>query len=68
MVVTLLICLGIPLGGLLWISTRRQAGVRRYPKVGRAFAAGMVVGLVSRGETSEPLREKLDGLGFGFHV
>jgi len=33
-----------------------------------SFAAGMMVGLIAKGEASEPLREKLDGLGFGFFV
>lgn len=33
-----------------------------------AFAAGMVVGLASRGETGKPLREKMDALCFGFLV
>jgi Kef-type K+ transport system membrane component KefB len=33
-----------------------------------AFAAGMVVGLASRGEAGEPLRQKLDAIGFGFFI
>lgn len=33
-----------------------------------AFAAGSVVGLVSRGPGAEPFRQKLDALGFGFLV
>jgi Kef-type K+ transport system membrane component KefB len=33
-----------------------------------AFTAGIVVGYVTKGHGSEPLRERLDGLGFGFFV
>jgi Kef-type K+ transport system membrane component KefB len=33
-----------------------------------AFAAGMIVGLVARGEGSEPVRAKIEGIGFGFFV
>jgi Kef-type K+ transport system membrane component KefB len=33
-----------------------------------AFAAGLVVSLASRGRPGLPLREKLDGIGFGFLV
>ena len=33
-----------------------------------AFAAGSVVGLVSRGPGAEPFRQKLDALGFGFLI
>lgn len=33
-----------------------------------AFAAGMIVGLVARGEQGEPLRAKIEGLGFGFFI
>lgn len=62
MVVTLLICLVIPLGGLLWIATRREAGERRYPKVGRAFAAGMLTFVASQVLTRIPLMVLLSGL------
>lgn len=55
MVVSLLVCLVLPLGGLLWIATRRQDGVRRYPKVGRAFAAGMLAFVLSQVLTRIPL-------------
>jgi Kef-type K+ transport system membrane component KefB len=33
-----------------------------------AFAAGSLVGLVSRGSGAEPFRHKLDALGFGFLI
>jgi Kef-type K+ transport system membrane component KefB len=33
-----------------------------------AFAAGNLVGLVSRGPGAEPFRQKLDALGFGFLI
>jgi len=33
-----------------------------------AFAAGLVVGLVTRGEESEELRVKFEGIGFGFVI
>jgi Kef-type K+ transport system membrane component KefB len=33
-----------------------------------AFAAGSLVGLVSRGPEAEPFRQKLDALGFGFLI
>ena len=33
-----------------------------------AFAAGMIVGMVTRGEEAEPFRHKLDGLAFGFLI
>ena len=33
-----------------------------------AFAAGMVVGLTTRGEEGKPFREKIDGVIFGFCV
>jgi Kef-type K+ transport system membrane component KefB len=33
-----------------------------------AFTAGILVGYVVKGHASEPLRERLDGLGFGFFV
>ncbi len=33
-----------------------------------AFAAGIVVGLVTRTEEAEPVRSKLEGIGFGFMV
>ncbi|HUO70729.1 MAG TPA: cation:proton antiporter [Solirubrobacteraceae bacterium] len=33
-----------------------------------AFAAGSLVGLVSRGPGAEPFRQKLDALGFGFLI
>ena len=55
MVVSLLICLVLPLGGLLWLVTRREGGVRKYPKVGRAFAAGMLAFVLSQVLTRIPL-------------
>ncbi len=33
-----------------------------------AFAAGIVVGLVTKSEDAEPLRIKLEGIGFGFFI
>ncbi|MBA4187127.1 MAG: sodium:proton exchanger [Planctomycetaceae bacterium] len=33
-----------------------------------AFAAGLIIGMVARGEESEPFHHKLDGLGFGFLI
>ena len=33
-----------------------------------AFAAGTVVGLASRGPDAEPLKVKLEGMGFGFFI
>jgi Kef-type K+ transport system membrane component KefB len=33
-----------------------------------AFAAGIIVGLVSKSEDAEPLRIKLEGIGFGFFI
>jgi Kef-type K+ transport system membrane component KefB len=33
-----------------------------------AFAAGLIVGIVARGEEAKPFHHKLDGLGFGFLV
>lgn len=33
-----------------------------------AFAAGLIVGVVTRGEEAEPFHHKLDGLGFGFLI
>jgi Kef-type K+ transport system membrane component KefB len=33
-----------------------------------AFAAGIVVGLVTKGEEAEPVRSKLEGIGFGFVI
>lgn len=33
-----------------------------------AFAAGMIVGLVARGEPAEPVRAKIEGMGFGFFI
>lgn len=33
-----------------------------------AFAAGLVVGLVSKGEPGEVLRQKLDAIGYGFLI
>lgn len=55
MAVTVLICVLLPLGGLLWIATRRDGGVRRYPKVGRAFAAGALAFVASQVLTRIPL-------------
>lgn len=33
-----------------------------------AFAAGLIMGMVTRGEEAEPFHHKLDGLGFGFLI
>lgn len=33
-----------------------------------AFAAGIIVGLVTRSEDAEPVRVKLEGIGYGFFV
>lgn len=33
-----------------------------------AFAGGIIVGLVTRDERAEPVREKLEGIGFGFLI
>jgi Kef-type K+ transport system membrane component KefB len=33
-----------------------------------AFTAGLIVGVVTRGEAAEPFHHKLDGLGFGFLI
>lgn len=33
-----------------------------------AFAAGLIVGLVARGEPAEPVRAKIEGIGFGFFI
>jgi Kef-type K+ transport system membrane component KefB len=33
-----------------------------------AFAAGMIIGTVTRGEEAEPFHQKLDGLAFGFLI
>jgi Kef-type K+ transport system membrane component KefB len=33
-----------------------------------AFAAGIIIGVVTRGENMEPFHHKLDGLGFGFLI
>jgi Kef-type K+ transport system membrane component KefB len=33
-----------------------------------AFAAGLIVGMVTRGDEAEPFHHKLDGLGFGFLI
>ena len=33
-----------------------------------AFAAGIVVGLVTKSEDAEPVRSKLEGIGFGFVI
>ncbi len=33
-----------------------------------AFAAGIVVGLVTKSEEAEPVRSKLEGIGFGFVI
>jgi Kef-type K+ transport system membrane component KefB len=33
-----------------------------------AFAAGLIVGLVAKSDEAEPLRIKLEGIGFGFFI
>ena len=33
-----------------------------------AFAAGIIVGLVTKSEAAEPVRLKLEGIGFGFFI
>ncbi|MFT4216661.1 MAG: YhfC family glutamic-type intramembrane protease [Micropruina sp.] len=55
MALTSVICMLVPVGGFVWIATRRDAGVRRYPKVGRAFAAGMLAFVASQLLTRIPL-------------
>lgn len=49
MVVSLVICFAVPLGGLAFLATRRDAGgARRHPGLGRAFGAGMLAFGVSQ--------------------
>ncbi|MFT4297545.1 MAG: YhfC family glutamic-type intramembrane protease [Micropruina sp.] len=61
MTLTLLICLLLPLGGLVWIVTKRRGGVRVYPQAGRAFAAGMLTFVASQVLTRIPLMAWLSG-------
>jgi len=60
--------LPVRLSVLLLLALTLLAGNLGLDMILGSFAAGMVVGLISRGEASEPLREKLDGIGFGFFV
>ncbi len=55
MVITLLICVLVPFGGLIWLGSRRSAGEARYPGVARAFAAGMLAFAGSQVLTRIPL-------------
>lgn len=56
MVVTLLITIAVPLGGILWIATRRNPDrTRRWPRVWRAFGAGALAFLISQVLTRIPL-------------
>ena len=52
----------IPMG-LLYLTSRFGLDV-----VLGAFAAGIVVGLVTKSEAAEPVRVKLEGIGFGFLI
>ena len=49
--------------GLLYLTSRFGLDV-----VLGAFAAGIVVGLVTKSEAAEPVRVKLEGIGFGFLI
>ncbi|MCC7369974.1 MAG: cation:proton antiporter [Chloroflexi bacterium] len=60
--------LPVRLSVLVLLALTLLAGVLGLDMILGAFAAGMVVGLVARGEAAEALRDKLDGLGFGFFV
>jgi Kef-type K+ transport system membrane component KefB len=60
--------LPVRLAVLLAAGLYTLAAVLRIDFLIGAFAAGMIVGLVSRGKDGEALRHKLDGLGFGFLV
>jgi len=56
LVVTLLICFGLPLGGLIWLQTRRTSdGGPRYPAIGRAFLCGMLAFAAAQLLTRIPL-------------
>ncbi|MEA5153183.1 YhfC family intramembrane metalloprotease [Raineyella sp.] len=56
LVVDVIICFGIPLGGLAWLATRRTPdGAARYPAVGRAFLCGMLAFAASQLLTRLPL-------------
>lgn len=49
MAITLLICLALPIGGLIWLITRRTAdGAKRYPRVVRAFLCGVLAFVASQ--------------------
>lgn len=49
MAVTLVICFVVPLGGLAFLASRRDAtGARRHPGLGRAFGAGVLAFGVSQ--------------------
>ena len=58
--------LPVRLSVLILVGLTYLAGVLGLDVILGAFAAGMVVGLVAKGKGSEPLRAKLDGIGFGF--
>lgn len=56
MVVDLVVCFGVPLGGLAWLATRRTPdGARRHPAIGRAFLCGMLAFAASQLLTRLPL-------------
>lgn len=48
MAVTVLISFGVPLGGLIWLLTRRTDSHPRWPAIGRAFLCGMLAFGVSQ--------------------
>ncbi|MFN8633101.1 MAG: cation:proton antiporter [Chloroflexota bacterium] len=60
--------LPVRLSVLLLLGLTLLAGQLGLDMILGSFTAGMVVGMISKGPASEPLREKLDGLGFGFFV
>ena len=56
MVVTLLIAMLVPVGGVVWIAVRRQPDrSRRWPRVWRAFGAGALAFVASQVLTRIPL-------------
>src|SRR6266536_64345 len=60
--------LPVRLSVLLLLGLAFLAGNLGLDMILGAFTAGIVVGYVTRGHDSKPLRERLDGLGFGFFV
>ncbi|WP_194793283.1 YhfC family intramembrane metalloprotease [Raineyella fluvialis] len=56
MAVTVVIAFGVPLGGLIWLQTRRTSGgAPRYPAVGRAFLCGALAFTAAQVLTRLPL-------------